>query len=99
MRKFNAYFTIVILSTFIFVSGCASTQMKALDATESQVQIRSMQTRAFDSSDKKLMMQTVISTMQDLDFVIDKADLMLGSVTGTKFLGNSKTKRRNAIVG
>jgi len=87
MRKFNAYFTIVILSTFIFVSGCASTQMKALDATESQVQIRSMQTRAFDSSDKKLMMQTVISTMQDLDFVIDKADLMLGSVTGTKFLG------------
>jgi len=25
--------------------------------------------------------------MQDLDFVIDKADLVLGSVTGTKFLG------------
>ena len=34
-------------------------------------------------------MQTVISTMQDLDFVIDKADFMLGTVTGTKYLGNA----------
>jgi hypothetical protein len=52
---------------------------------ESQVELRSMQTRAFDTTDKKMMMQTIISTMQDLDFVIDKADVMLGSVTGTKF--------------
>jgi len=48
-----------------------------------------MQTRAFDMADKKLMMQTVISTLQDLDFVVEKADLMLGSVTGSKFLGNA----------
>jgi hypothetical protein len=27
--------------------------------------------------------------MQDLDFVIDKADFMLGSVTGSKFLGQA----------
>jgi len=33
-------------------------------------------------------MRTVISTMQDLDFVIDKADLNLGSTTGSKFLNN-----------
>ena len=44
-----------------------------------------MQTRAFDTIDKAKMMRTVISTMQDLDFVIDKADIMLGSVTGSKF--------------
>jgi hypothetical protein len=48
-----------------------------------------MQTRAFDTTDKKKMTQTVISTMQDLDFVIDKADFMLGSVTGSKFLGQA----------
>ena len=87
MRKFNAYFIILISSILIFFSGCASTQMRALETSESQVQIRSIQTRAFDSTDKKLMMQTVISTMQDLEFVIDKADLLLGAVTGTKFLG------------
>lgn len=33
------------------------------------------------------MMRTVIATMQDLEFVIDKADAVLGSVSGTKFLG------------
>ena len=32
-------------------------------------------------------MQTVVGTMQDLDFVIDKADFLLGSVTGSKYLG------------
>ncbi|MCK5215857.1 MAG: hypothetical protein KAR05_10960 [Candidatus Omnitrophica bacterium] len=87
MRKFNTYFIILISSILIFFSGCASTQMRALETSESQVQIRSIQTRVFDSTDKKLMMQTVISTMQDLEFVIDKADLLLGAVTGTKFLG------------
>ena len=56
-------------------------------SNESQVKLRSIQTRAFDTTDKKKMMQTVLSTMQDLDFVIDKADFTLGSVTGSKFLG------------
>jgi hypothetical protein len=78
---------------FVFMvaalSGCATPSIRALEMNESQVKLRSMQTRAFDTTDKKLMMQTVISTMQDLDFVIDKADFTLGSVTGSKFLGQA----------
>jgi hypothetical protein len=85
MMKIRSYFAIFV-SLFI-LSGCASTAGKAFQADESQVKLRSIQTRAFDTTDKKKMMQTVISTMQDLDFVIDKADFMLGSVTGSKFLG------------
>ncbi|MCK4824978.1 hypothetical protein KA005_55020 [bacterium] len=77
---------LLVLAICIGSAGCASTTSKAFRSDESQVELRSMQTRAFDTSDKKRMMQTVISTMQDLDFVIDKADLMLGSVTGTKFV-------------
>jgi hypothetical protein len=77
----------------LIMGGCVNTsQRKAFETGESQVKIRSIQTRAFDTTDKKKMMQTVISTMQDLDFVIDKADLMLGSVTGTKFLGYTTVK-------
>jgi hypothetical protein len=78
--------SIVVLFCMFSLSGCATTSTKAFETTESQVKLRSMQTRAFDTTDKKKMMQTVISTMQDLDFVIDKADLTLGSVTGSKFL-------------
>ena len=30
-------------------------------------------------------MRSVISTLQDLDFVVDNADIMLGTVSGSKF--------------
>ncbi len=88
MRKLRRYSGVFVVLFLIFIlSGCATTAGKAFKTTESQVKLRSIQTRAFDTTDKKKMMQTVISTMQDLDFVIDKADLMLGSVTGSKFIG------------
>ncbi|MCX5680798.1 MAG: hypothetical protein NT079_00645 [Candidatus Omnitrophica bacterium] len=88
MKKLKKYLSLfVILFLGLFISGCATTSGKAFETSESQVKLRSIQTRAFDTTDKKKMMQTVISTMQDLDFVIDRADLMLGSITGSKFLG------------
>lgn len=90
MRMFTKSAGIFLILSFgFFVSGCATTTGKAFETTDSQVKLRSMQTRAFDTADKKKMMQTVMSTMQDLDFVIDRADLMLGSITGSKFLGHT----------
>ena len=88
MKKLTRYYGIsVVLFSIVVLSGCATTAGRAFQTNESQVKLRSMQTRAFDTTDKQKMMQTVISTMQDLEFVIDKADLTLGSVSGSKFLG------------
>jgi len=87
LKKYIIPAALIIVSAGII--GCETTANKAFVTQESQVQLRSIQTRAFDTTDKKKMMQNVISTMQDLDFVIDKADLTLGSVTGTKYLGQS----------
>ncbi len=90
MRKLKNYCGIIfILLMIVTLSGCATPAVNALGSSESQVKLRSIQTRAFDTTDKKKMMQTVISTMQDLDFVIEKADFTLGSVTGSKFLGQA----------
>lgn len=90
MRKSKNYCGIVlVLFLIVTLSGCATPAVNALGSSESQVKLRSIQTRAFDTTDKKKMMQTVISTMQDLDFVIEKADFTLGSVTGSKFLGQT----------
>lgn len=75
--------TAALLALLLF-TGCASTSQRLLDRDVSQVGIRSIQTRAFDTSDKEKTLRTVIATMQDLGFVIDKADLVLGSVSGTK---------------
>lgn len=76
----------------IIATSCATTTTQAFETDASQVQLRSIQTRAFDSTDKSMMMQAVISTMQDLDFVLDKADYDIGTVTGSKFLSNRLVK-------
>ena len=76
---------VLILIVFsLFVVGCATTQQRLLDSDSSQVQLRSIQTRAFDTKDKEKTLRTVISTLQDLGFVIDKADAILGTVSATK---------------
>lgn len=46
-----------------------------------------MQSRSFETVDKQLVVRNVISTLQDLGFVIDKADAELGTVSATKLSG------------
>ena len=74
---------VLIMLSLIFV-GCATTQERLLDSGTSQLQLRSIQTRAFDTKDKVKTLRTVIATLQDLGFVIDKADSTLGIVSATK---------------
>lgn len=72
----------------VLACGCVNPNKQALATnTESQVKLRTMQSRVFDTSDKMTTMRTVISTLQDLSFVIDKADANLGTVTATKLGG------------
>jgi hypothetical protein len=77
-------FTAILLSLSL-LSGCATTNQRVLDSgDETQLQKRSYQSRIFDTADKEKVLRATISTLQDLGFVIDRADLMLGSVSGTK---------------
>lgn len=76
-------FELIILALLVII-GCQTTQERLLDSESSQVQLRSIQTRAFDTTDKEKTLRTIISTLQDLGFVVDKADATLGSVSGTK---------------
>lgn len=76
---------IAVAASLVLV-GCATTNDHVLDAgSETQLEKRSYQTRTFDTPDKEQVLRAVISTLQDLGFVIDRADLILGSVSGTKF--------------
>lgn len=68
-------------------SGCVTNPALAVFDTGSQMQLRSHQTRAFDTGDQEKILRTVIATLQDFGFVIDKADARLGSVSGTKLAG------------
>jgi hypothetical protein len=72
----------------LLLAGCVqSSTTAALDAGADQVQLRQIQSRAFDTTDKEKTLRTVIAVLQDLGFVIDKADLALGTVTATKLDG------------
>lgn len=62
---------------------------QVLATSSSQVALRAVQTRAFDTTDRNLTVRNVIATLQDLGFVIDKADQALGMVSGTKLDGYS----------
>ena len=67
--------------------GCVSSIDQVTKTEQSAVQMRSYQERAFDTADKVQTLRSVIATLQDLDFVLDKADLDLGMVTATKLSG------------
>ena len=51
------------------------------------LQMRSIQTRTFELTDRIKALRAVIATLQDLDFVIDRADSRLGIDTATKLKG------------
>lgn len=84
---------LTLMSVIFLLAGCAVNNSKSVLASDqSQVMLRSMQTRAFDTSDKIKTMRAVISTVQDLEMVIEKADEQLGTVTATKFTGYQQLK-------
>jgi len=79
--------SLIVLS---LLTACqTNSRDQALQTSESQVALRSMQSRAFDTTDKPKTLRTIIATLQDLGFVIDKADATLGTVSGTKLNGYS----------
>jgi hypothetical protein len=69
--------------------ACAAKQKNILETSESQVKLRSMQSRVYDTADRDRLLRTIIATLQDLGFVIDDADKDLGTVSGTKRSGYS----------
>lgn len=74
-----------ILLGMTLLGGCATTNQRVLDiGGETQLQKRSYQSRIFETADKEKVLRAVISTLQDLGFVVERADLMLGTVSGTK---------------
>lgn len=77
------------LAVAIVTSACAHVHEQVLDTSESQtqLQLRQAQTRTFETHDKERTLRSVIATLQDLGFVIDKADLTLGTVSATKLDG------------
>ena len=70
------------------VSACASPPaepVNLLAPTEAQMKMRNLQTRSFDVADRKVAIRGVIAALQDLGFIIERANEPLGMVTAARF--------------
>lgn len=81
-RQFAAVTVLLVALT-----GCASNPHAGVFESSSAVELRSYQTRVFETSDRQQTLRSVIATLQDLGFVIDKADATIGTVSATKLDG------------
>ena len=88
MRKY-----LVLSLVALSVTGCVSDSKKELfTSTASEVQLRGFQSRAFDTADREKTLRTVIATLQDLGFVISKADSLVGVVSASKFANQNSAQ-------
>ena len=74
---------ILFVTTLLMLAGCAA-QTTAITAGGSQVALRQIQTRDYETLDKRGTLRSVVATLQDLGFVIDKADYELATISATK---------------
>lgn len=81
--------TLILAAAMLLLLGACQTDSKqqVMATDKSQVELRAIQTRAFDTTDRNLTIRNVIASLQDLGFVIDKADEQLGIISGTKLSG------------
>lgn len=86
MKQLNVY-GIIVITALSLVLGCTAPQpsQDLLAPTEAQMKIRSVQTRAFDVKDRQAAMRAVIAALQDLGFIIERANEHLGLVTAARF--------------
>ena len=75
---------LLLTPLLLLVAACATTHDRLLDMDTSQVQLRSIQSRVFDTTDKEKTMRAIIATLQDLGFMLDRADYTLGVVAASK---------------
>lgn len=75
--------TLWSLVVMLLIAGCAAPNA-AITEGGSQMRVRQMQTRDYDTLDKRDTLRAVIATLQDLGFVIDKADHELATISATK---------------
>jgi len=87
MRKNRVFWKTVLLTGLLLAQGCVPPQPgpDLLAPTEAQMKLRSFQSRTFDVADRKQAMRSVIAALQDLGFIIERANEPLGLVTAARF--------------
>lgn len=78
--------TVALLTLMPLLSACQmDSRQQVLAMTNTQAAQRAISTRMFDTGDRPKVFQGVLAALQDLGFVVDRADSVLGTVSATRF--------------
>ena len=71
----------------LLLAACTAPQPgpDILAPTEEQTKLRSFQSRTLDVADRQVAMRAVMAVLQDLGFIIERANEPLGLVTAARF--------------
>lgn len=76
----------LLVLVLLALAGCQmDSRQQVLATTNSQAAQRAISTRVFDTNDRMKVFQGVLAALQDLGFVVDRADPTLGTVSATRF--------------
>ena len=75
---------LVFLIPLILVLGACASQPEKIQPKRTQLEIRAMQTRSYDTKDVKMVMKAVMHALQDDNFMIQQANVDLGLLTAQK---------------
>ena len=80
---------LLLLCFGLLAAACASPpreeETNLLAPTEEQMKLRNFQSRTFDVADRTQAIRGVIAALQDLGFIIERANADLGLVTAARF--------------
>jgi len=87
MRDWGNIWRKLLLAGLLLLQGCVAPQpsLDLLAPTDAQMKLRSFQSRTFEVTDRKVAMRGVIAALQDLGFIIERANEPLGLVTAARF--------------
>jgi PBP1b-binding outer membrane lipoprotein LpoB len=86
----NRHFAWSLLTIGLLISGCAP---RVVEQPMTQLQVRDIQSREFNTCDTKLVMKSMMNVLQDEGFIIKNAVFELGLLNAEKNINvENKTK-------
>lgn len=83
-RKSVSRFVLSVLIVGL-LAACQTTRGdQVMMSQKGAVELRAMQSRAFDTPDRYKTMRAIVATLQDLGYTIDKVESSAGTVSATK---------------
>lgn len=70
----------------IGLAACVAPAPPSILSPQSPVALRAMQIRAFDTTNKRKVVQAVIATLQDLGYTVEKIDYASGTISAAKLI-------------